>query len=103
MRHAISTLTLAAALGFVLLAGDASACHKKAKCATPCAPAPVVCVAPAPVCKPVKTCHFKMPKIKMPKMGCHKKAVCATPVYYSAAPVNYPTPQGSPQVATPQS
>lgn len=99
MSKLFSTLTLAAALGFVLLAGDASACHKKAKCPTPCAaPAPIIC-APVPVCKPVKTCHFKMPKVKLPKMGCHKaKAVCAAPVYYSAAPaVNYPTPQGTPQ------
>jgi hypothetical protein len=100
MRH-LSTLALAGLFGSLLLAGDASACHKK-KCACPapapvCAPAPVMVCAPAPVCAPKKTCHFKMPKMTMPKL-CHKKATCAPMVYETMAPM---TPMATPQ-ATPQ-
>ncbi len=98
MRN-LKTLAFAGLFGTLMLAGDASACHKK-KCACPapapvaCAPAPVVACAPAP-----KKCHMKMPKMKH-----HAKATCA-PVAYAAAPVAYAT-QGysSPQgYATPQS
>jgi hypothetical protein len=95
----ISTLALAGLFGGLLLAGDASACHKK-KCACPapapvavCAPAPVVACAPAPKAKH----HMKMPKMTMH----HKKTatVCATYAPTYSAPVSYPTPQSVP---TPQ-
>ncbi|WP_435005305.1 hypothetical protein P12x_003200 [Tundrisphaera lichenicola] len=105
MRH-LTTLALAGLFGGLLLASDASACHKK-KCPAPapvCEPAPVVCE-PAPVvCEPApvvcetpkKKCHFKMPKMKF---GCHKKAECAPVAYEYAAPVHYATPQATPQAS----
>ena len=107
MRH-LSTLALAGLFGALLLVSDASACHKK-KCPCPApapvcapAPAPVCAPAPAPVCEtPKKKCHFKMPKMHMPKFSlCHKKAApvceptCAAPVYET-----YATPQASPQAS----
>ncbi len=95
MRH-LTTLALAGLFGGLLFASDASACHKK-KCACP-APAPVCAPAPAPVCAPApKTCHFKMPKMHMPKFSlCHKKAACET-VYETYSPPTMATPQSTPQ------
>lgn len=110
-------------LGLTVSASDANACHKKnaAPCAQPCPPPPPPCPPPAPPCPPpappcpppAKKCCFKMPKMKMPKMGCHKKAPapCPQPVvmqhaYYAAptpAPQSYVTPApqayGAPQAS----
>ncbi len=101
MRH-LTTLALAGLFGGLLFVGDASACHKK-KCACP-APAPVVtCPPPAPVCEPVcapktKTCHFKMPKMHMPKISlCHKKAAACPVVYETYSAPATATPQASGQ------
>lgn len=102
MRRTILSLAGAGLVG-VLMAGDASACHKTKVAA--CAPAPVaVCEAPAK-----KKC-FKMPRIKMPKLGCHKKAACApapvavceaAPVYVHTVAETYSAPQSyaAPQTA----
>lgn len=101
MRRSIFTLALAGLFAGFLLSSDASACHKKKACATPCQT--VVVAAPAPVCEAPakKKCGFKMPKMKMG--GCHKKAapVCETasyaaPTYAAPAPV-YAAPQASHQ------
>ncbi len=93
MTKQLTILALSAALGSMILTGNAEACHKP-KCPKPvvaCAPAPVVYCAP----KVKKPCCFKMPKLTMPKF-CHKAPVaCATVAY--AAPIpsaqSYATPQ----------
>jgi hypothetical protein len=119
MIRSLTTLVLCAALGSMVMVGNAEACHKK-RCghvAVACVtPAPAPCYTPAPCPKPapcvtrtacvpkVKLCNFKLPTF------CHKKAPCApvatvapcapAPVYYSyAAPASYPTatPQASAQ------
>lgn len=118
MIRSLTTLVLCAALGSMVMVGNAEACHKK-RCghvAVACVtPAPVPCYTPAPCPKPapcvtrtacvpkVKLCNFKLPTF------CHKKAPCApvatvascapAPVYYSyAAPASYPT--ATPQAST---
>jgi len=106
MRRYLLSLALVGLFG-TLSATDAQACHKRKKCATPCAvaapaPVPVAC-APAPK----KKCGLLGGGgHKMKKMGglCHKSApapvVCETayaapsygaPVY--AAPQTYGSPQ----------
>lgn len=112
MRH-LFTLVLGGLLGVGLLAGDASACHKK-KCGGGCAP--VACVQPAPVVcpRPVKTCA---PKVKKCGGLFHHKKSCntCTPVvacntvsynsYTYAAPMpsgqTYAAPQATGQSYTP--
>jgi hypothetical protein len=110
MRH-LTLLALGGILGSFLLAGNAEACHKKqCQCAAPvvCAPAPVVCVQPAPPPRPVKIACA--PKVKKCGGGgllaklFHKKtcapAACATPVAYVSS---YPTVTPSGQyMSTPQ-
>ena len=95
MRH-LFTLTLGGLLGVCLLAGDASACHKK-KC---CAPAPVVCYQPVPVtCAPVSCAPRK--KCGLFSGLCHKKtcapAPCVTVVTCNYAPTYYAAPMASGQ------
>jgi hypothetical protein len=114
MKHLI-TMALAGVLGVCLLAGDAEACHKKrCGCAGPvaCAPAPVVCVQPAPCARPLKMACA--PRVKKCGGGgllaglCHKKATCApapcaTVVAYNYAPTYYGAPMATGQsYATPQ-
>jgi hypothetical protein len=86
MRRSFLTLAAAAALGLLMTAGEASACHKK-KC--PC-PTPVVCVPPPVVCAPKPVCA---PKVKHGcKLFAHKpKATCAPVAYTYATTV---TPSG---------
>lgn len=118
IRH-LTTLVLCAALGSMVLVGNAEACHKRncghaakvcaapapAPCvmAAPCAkPAPAPCMTRTPCAPKMKLCCFKLPTF------CHKKPACAPPVatcapapgnYFYGVPVSYPaaTPQASAQ------
>lgn len=97
MRRPVLTLAIAAVLGLALTAGEASACHKKKKCATPC-PEPVACVpTPAPCPTPEPVACAPAPKKKCfggMKMFGHKKnkAACAEMVAYEAAPAYHHAP-----------
>lgn len=110
MKHLI-TLALGGMLGVCLLAGDASACHKKkCGCGAPAACAPVVCAQPAPCARPVKTACA--PRVKKCGGGgglfaglCHKKqrcapAPCGPVVAYNYAPTYYGAPTASGQYMT---
>ncbi len=120
MRH-LTMVALGGLLSSFLLAGNAEACHKNKcnrTCAAPvaCAPAPVVCVQPAPCPRPVKVASCA-PKPKKCGLGglfaglCHKKQNCApvavacTTVVYHYAPTYStaaPMPSAQYPVATPQ-
>lgn len=94
MRLSFLTVAATAAFALVVSVGDASACHKKRGCATPCA------VAPAPVCAPAPVARVHKKKC----FGGHKnRQVCAAPVGgCGGAPMfdggyggpGYPTGQG---------
>jgi hypothetical protein len=106
MVRNLTTLILSGALGSIVMAGNAEACHKKrCACATP---APVPCtvtyVEPAPCVAPVVTtsCAPKVKRCKftLPKLFHKRIATCATPVCCAATtPVSYPlsSPQSSAQ------
>lgn len=119
MRRHVLTLAMAGLFGLLLTAGEASACHKKARCPKPCAPVvdccPVPACEPAPICEPApcrKKARCGLFKGGLFKGGlCRKKpkdrcpepcppAPCATPVYYSVVTPSgqavYPAPQGMP-------
>jgi hypothetical protein len=126
MRRTVMSLAIAGLFGLVLSAGHAQACHRKSRCAEPCAP--VVKCAPAPICKPAPVCEPA--PCKKRKSGCgllsgglfkgHRKAKschkpCAEPcgapacggtVHYAVAIPSgqavYAAPQGMPVVPSKQ-
>jgi hypothetical protein len=99
MRRHLFTAALALTFGVLMMASDASACHKrKAACAPACAP--VAYCAPAPCPAPRKHC-FKTAKHRRGGL-CHKKAACQQVVYapapcgvYAAPQVSYAAPQAA--------
>jgi hypothetical protein len=109
MRRHLLTAALALTFGVLMMASDASACHKRKAACAPAACAPVSYCAPAPCPAPKKHC-FKMPKLKRGGL-CHKKANCEQVVYapapcgaYAAPQAAYAAPQAAyaaPQVIQP--
>jgi hypothetical protein len=128
MRRTVLTLALAGLFGLALSAGEARACHKRSRCAEPCAP--VVKCAPEPKCCETAPACEPAPCKKRKRLGCglfsgglfkrHRKAKacaepcgepcapapCGTPVYYSVVVPSgqgtYPAPQGMPAIPSKQ-
>ena len=97
----LSILTLAAVIALVA-ASDASACHKRRACATPCADVVAVpCPPPAPVCEPAcaprKKCFGGMKLFGHRNRGRQVCASAPAPCYgggeWAPAPAVYPTGQ----------